>query len=646
MSFNLQTDKIPNGDQPKAIEKLLKNLETKKSQVLLGATGTGKTFTIANIIQKTQRKTLVMVHNKTLAGQLYQELKALFPNNRVEYYVSYFDFYQPEAYLPSTDTYIEKTSAANSEIEMMRLSTINSLVQYDDVIVVASVAAIYASVSRADFERYMLFLSVNEDFGLDKLKTELVKLDYQYNAIDLKPGTFRVKGDVVDIAYGYTADYILRISFFGDTIEKISKVDPLNGNVIESLKKIVISPADEYIMNKDDNAIPLEKIRLEMVDTVNKFKSENKLIEAQRIEQRTLHDLEAMKEFGFCSGVENYSRHLENREEGETPYTIFDFFKKDNWLLVIDESHISIPQFRGMFETDRSRKKTLVEYGFRLPSAMDNRPLNFAELQSKIDKVIYVSATPNDWEIEQSGNEVVEQIVRPTFLLDPTIEIRPTLNQIDDLVNELFKQRTKNEKTFISVMTIRMAEELTDLLKQRGIKVAYLHNELKTLERSRILTDLRKSKYEAVVGINLLREGIDIPEVSLVAIFDSDKPGLFRNSKALIQMIGRAARNQNGNVILYGDQITKDMQFAIDETNRRREIQIKYNIENNKTPQTIIKPIYDDLDEGEGIVDKKTNAQSSIKKLKNMMLKASKNQEYELAAELRDRIIELSEMKK
>lgn len=643
--FKLITDKVPSGDQPKAIETIIDNFKKTKSQVLLGATGTGKTFTIANIINKIQKKTLIMVHNKTLAGQLYQEIKALFPQNRVEYFVSYFDFYQPEAYLPSSDTYIEKSSKANQEIEMMRLSTLNSLASYDDVIVVASVAAIYASVSKAQFKEFQSYLHVNQEYGLDKLKSTLVNLKYQFNNVDLKPGTFRVKGDVIDIAYGYTDEYIIRISFFGDTIEKISKIEPLTGKLIENLKGIIISPAEEYIADIYKSKDAFESIEEELEERVKYFKLNEKLIEAQRIEQRTKYDLEAIKEFGFCSGIENYARHFEHRKPGETPYTILDFYG-DDWLLVIDESHISLPQFRGMYETDKSRKTTLVEYGFRLPSALDNRPLKFDEMQSKMDKVIYVSATPNEWEINESKNYVVEQIVRPTFLLDPEIEIRPTKNQIDDLINELFNQRKQNNKTFISVMTIRMAEELTDLLKLRGFKIAYLHNELKTLERSRILNDLRRDKYEAIVGINLLREGIDVPEVSLVTIFDADKPGLFRNEKSLIQMIGRAARNINGRVIMYGDEVTKDMKKAIDETNRRRQIQIEYNKQHNITPKTISKPIHNDLDYFD--IDEKTtkkNKTLSIKQLKAMMLKAAKNQEYELAAELRDQIIKISESK-
>lgn len=646
--FDLKTDKIPSGDQPKAIEALVDGIKNhKRSQVLLGATGTGKTFTIANVIKQTNKKTLVMVHNKTLAGQLYQELKALFPNNHVEYFVSYFDFYQPEAYLPNTDTYIEKSSKANEEIEMMRLSTLNSLASYDDVIVVASVAAIYASVSKASFKRFQSLIKVGDEFGLDKLKNTLVNLKYQYNNIDLKPGTFRVKGDVVEIALGYTDEFIYRISFFGDIVEKITRVDPLTGEVIDKMKGVIISPAEEYVTDTQEADDAYEAIEKELQERIKYFKSNNKLIEAQRIEQRTHYDLDSIKEFGYCNGIENYARHFEHRQPGETPYTILDFFG-DDWLLVVDESHISIPQFRGMYETDRSRKTTLVDYGFRLPSALDNRPLNFSEIEAKIDQAIYVSATPNDWEIHEAKDLVVEQIVRPTFLLDPTIEIKPTKNQIDDLINDLFKQREKNERTFISVMTIRMAEELTELLKLRGIKVAYLHNELKTLERSKIINDLRRGKYEAIVGINLLREGIDAPEVSLVSIFDADKPGLFRNEKALIQMIGRAARNVNGHVVLYGDKITDDMQSAIDETNRRRQIQLAYNKANNITPKTIIKPIYEDLAFYNDDPTIKTNdkkKQPTINQLKKLMLKAAQEQNYELAAKIRDQIIELSELK-
>ncbi len=641
--FNLVTDKTPSGDQPKAIDELVSKMPKKKSQVLLGATGTGKTFTIANVINKTQKKTLVMAHNKTLAGQLYQELKALFPNNHVEYFVSYFDFYQPEAYLPNSDTYIEKSSKANQEIEMMRLSTLNSLANYDDVIVVASVAAIYASVSKSVFTEFQSCLFLNQEYGLDKLKQTLVNLHYHFNAIDLKPGTFRVKGDVVDIAYGYTDEYVIRISFFGDTVEKITKMNIITGEVLEKLKSVVIPPAEEYIADTKTDQEMYARIEKDLQERIDYFNSKNKLLEAQRIEQRTKADIEALKEIGYCSGIENYSLYFDNRQPGEEPATILDFFG-DDWLLVIDESHISVPQFRGMYETDRSRKTTLVDYGFRLPSALDNRPLKFFEIERKMDKVIYVSATPNEWEKEQAGNEVVEQIVRPTFLVDPKIEIRPTKNQIDDLVNEIYQQRKVNERSFISVMTIRMAEELTELLKMRDIKVAYLHNELKTLERSRILNDLRRGKYEVVVGINLLREGIDIPEVSMVAIFDADKPGLFRNEKSLIQMIGRAARNVNGRVIMYADDITKDMRAAIDETERRRAIQMEYNKAHNITPKTIVKPIMEDLDADNPTKNpSKANKSLSIKQLKNMMLKAAQNQEYELAAELRDQIIRLSE---
>lgn len=641
--FELVSKYKPAGDQQKAIDTLYKNLNSKKYQTLLGATGTGKTFTIANIINKMQKKTLVLAHNKTLAAQLYQEFKNFFPNNKVEYFVSYFDYYQPEAYLPSSDTYIEKTSQLNNEIEMMRLSTINSLSTEDKVIVVASVACIYASASPSDFDRYTYLLKVNDKLTLSEFRKQMIKLEYSYNDVNLKPGTFRVKGDVIDIAMGYTDKYILRISIFGDVIEKITKTDPLTQQVITKINYFLLTPASEYIMNKDDFEVQLNNIAIEMKDREQFYLNENRLLEAQRIVQRTKYDLEAMREFGFCNGIENYSRHLENRLEGETPYTIFDFFNKDDdWLMVVDESHMSLPQIRGMYNTDRSRKETLVEYGFRLPSALDNRPLNFEEFNNRLKHAIFVSATPNDYEIKLSNNEVVEQIVRPTYLLDPIVEIRSKKNQIDDLINELTKQAATKQKTFITVMTIRMAEELTEYLKQRNIKVAYLHNELKTLQRTKIISDLRNDTYDVVVGINLLREGIDVPEVSLVCIFDADKPGFFRSYKSLIQTIGRAARNTNGKVIMYADEISKDMQLAIDETNRRRKIQQAYNIEHNCVPTTIIKSKDDTFFNLENIDHLSANKPISIQALKKQMLKAAQEQNYELAAVLRDQIIEYS----
>lgn len=645
--FVLAAPYEPAGDQINAIKELIDNIYKNDYQVLLGATGTGKTFTIAKLIEHTQRKTLVLAHNKTLASQLYLELKNFFPNNKVEYFVSYFDFFQPEAYLPRSDTYIEKSAQSNSEIEMMRLSTLNSLVNYNDVIVVASVASIYPTSSREDYDRYRLFIKVGANLENKFIRTSLIKLEFELNSIDSKPGTFRFKGDVLDIAPGYTDEYIYRISMFGTEIEKINKIDALTGNVIEKLDSVLITPANEYLMNKDDNSKALENIKKEMLERVKYFNLNNKLIEAERIEQRTKYDLESMREFGVCNGIENYAAQLEGRKPGDTPFSLMDYFNFNNeeWLFVIDESHMSIPQIRGMYNTDRSRKETLVEYGFRLPSALDNRPLKFDELFSKLDKTIFVSATPNEWEIEKSNNVVIQQIVRPTGLLDPTIEIRETKFQIDDLINELHKQRVKNERTFVSVMTIRMAEELTEYLKQREIKVAYIHNELKTLERSKVLYDLRKGKFEVIIGINLLREGIDVPEVSLMVIFDANKSGLFRSEKSLIQMIGRAARNSNGHVIMYADYNSKDMDRAIDETNRRRQIQIDYNIKNKIIPTTIIKDLsnhlFDNGDIAELIKSKKSPA-SIIKKLKYDMLSAAKERNYELAAALRDQITELA----
>lgn len=652
----MMTNLTPKGDQVRSIKELTNNIKNNiKTQVLLGATGTGKTFTIANVINKIQQNTLVIVHNKTLAAQLYGEFKTLFPENNVEYYISYFDFYQPEAYIPRTDTYIEKSTKTNQEIEMMRLSTINSLSSKTPTIVIASVASIYASVSPHDFQDFKIVLKKDNIYNLKQLQYDLVKLQYQRNNIELKPGTFIVKGDIVDIAPGYADDFFIRINFTYNKITSITVLDSTTKKLIREWNQYVVVPANEYILNKERWDESLKRIQKELNERLSFFKKNNRLLEAQRLKERTERDIESLQELGFCSGIENYSAHLELRNSGSTPYTIFDYFDKDNWLLVIDESHMTIPQIKGMYNTDRSRKETLVNYGFRLPSALDNRPLNFAEFQQKMNNVIYVSATPNQWEIDQAKGLVVQQIIRPTGLLDPTVEVRKSEYQIDDIVNELRKQVDKKERTFITVLTIKMAEALCLHLRKLRFKVMFMHNELKTLERTKIINDLRKGTFDIVVGINLLREGLDVPEVSLIFIIDADKPGFFRSTQALIQTFGRVARNEHGHIIMYANQTTSQMQAAIDETNRRRLIQQEFNKQNNITPHTIVKPLNEIISAKEDIkafdayLKGKKNivgkTSKAIRILKKEMLQAAKNKEYERAAYIRDMIIEFEENK-
>lgn len=650
--FELTTEMTPKGDQQQAINKLVKGIKSgKKHQVLLGATGTGKTFTIANVIAQTQKKTLVIVHNKTLAGQLYSEFKELFKNNKVEYYISYFDFYQPEAYLPTSDTYIEKSSKVNQEIEMLRLSTIQSLATEKKVIVVASVAAIYPAVDPKVFNQFRIILNTNGTYSPKQLQYDLVRMAYKRNDVELQPGTFKAKGDVVEIMEGSNDQEKIRISFFGNEIEQIAKLNALNNTVKEIWKTYVIYPANEYVADSFRFDQSLVNIKKELKQRQAYFKKQNKLVELQRITERTNRDVETLAETGFCPGVENYAMHLELRKPGSTPYTIFDYLG-DDWLLVIDESHMTVPQIRGMYEGDRSRKQTLVDFGFRLPSALDNRPLNFKEFESRVKQAIYVSATPAAYEKNKANNEVIEQIVRPTGLVDPIIEVKPTKNQILTLCEELDKQIAKKERTIITVLTIKMAENLTKFLKEKKYKVAYLHNELKTLERDQVINALRRGVYDVIVGINLLREGLDVPEVSSAVIFDANKPGIFRSRDALIQTFGRTARNKNAHVILFADSVNDALLEAINETNRRRKIQLEFNKKHNITPKTIVKPIRNDL---HGKADAKAleaifnkNAKVSeksgsraIKTLKKKMQEAAKNQEYEVAAHYRDMIIDL-----
>lgn len=652
--FNLVSKFKPAGDQPQAIEKLVEGIkEGKKEQVLLGATGTGKTFTMANVIKEVNKPTLILAHNKTLAGQLYSEMKELFPDNRVEYFVSYYDYYQPEAYVPSTDTYIEKDSSINDEIDELRHSATSALISRDDVIVVASVSCIYGIGEVEEYKKKMLTINVGDTVERDTILKKLVEMLYERSNLDLKRGTFRVRGDSIEIIPSYEKTNGLLIEFFGDEVDRISEFDTITGKILKDKKTISIFPASHFVTSDDKLKIAIKNINEELEQRLKYFKENNKLIEEQRLRERTNYDMEMLEETGFCRGIENYSRHIALKKEGETPTTLIDFFPKD-FLLIIDESHVTIPQVRGMYNGDRARKMNLVDYGFRLPSALDNRPLKFEEFESKINQVIYVSATPGDYELEHVHNEVVEQIIRPTGLLDPTIEVKPTKNQIDDLVEEINKRIESNERVLITTLTIKMAEELSNYLKNIDIKVAYLHNEIKTLQRLKIIRDLRLGKYDVVVGINLLREGIDIPEVSLIAIMDADKQGFLRSTRSLVQTIGRCARNAKGHVIMYADTISDSMKEAIEETQRRRTIQDKYNKEHNIIPKTIIKEIRDVITNEVEVTDDKVSTkeklspkekQNMILKLKEEMKKCARELDFERAMELRDIIFDLEDNK-
>ena len=644
--FDLVSKYTPSGDQPKAIQELVTGIkEGKKEQVLLGATGTGKTFTIANVIKEVNKPTLVLAHNKTLAGQLYSELKELFPNNHVEYFVSYYDYYQPEAYVPSSDTYIEKDSSINDEIDELRHSATSALINYQDTIVVASVSCIYGIGEKEEYMHKMLILTIGDTIRRNDIINRLIDMAYERNDIDFHRGTFRVRGDIIDIVPVNEHASGIRIELFGDEIESIRKFDPVTGSILKNIKSITISPASHFVTSDEKMQEAIRRIEAELKDRLEELKSQGKLLEEQRLRERTNYDIEMLKETGFCSGVENYSRHLALRGPGETPTCLIDFFPKD-FLLVVDESHVTLPQVRGMYNGDRMRKQTLVDYGFRLPSALDNRPLTFEEFESKIHQAIYVSATPGDYELEKTQGKFVEQIIRPTGLLDPTIEVKPTEGQIDDIINEIRIRMSKNERVLITTLTIRMSEELTNYLKEMNIKVAYLHNEIKTLERLKIIHDLRAGIYDVVVGINLLREGIDIPEVSLICILDADKQGFLRSTRSLVQTIGRCARNANGHVIMYADTYSDAMQEAISETARRRAIQEKFNEEHHIIPKTIIKEIKDVVSNEVKEKTKKKNISKKEKEriyhdLEMEMQNAAKNLDFERAMELRDILFEM-----
>ena len=647
--FKLESKYRPSGDQPQAIEKLVKGIENgEKHQVLLGATGTGKTFTIANVIEKINKPTLVLAHNKTLAGQLYSEFKELFPNNHVCYFVSYYDYYQPEAYVPSTDTYIEKDSSINDEIDELRHAATSALLSYDDVIVIASVSCIYGIGEVEEYKNKMLTLSVGEQKERNQVLNKLVEMLYERNDIDFKRGTFRVRGDIVEIIPASQNTKGYRIEFFDNEIDRISEIDTLTGVVTKNIKNISIFPASHFVVSDQKLQAAIIRIKKELEERVKELKDENKLLAAERLLQRTNYDLEMLEETGFCTGIENYSAPMSGRKKGETPITLMDFFPKD-FLLVVDESHVTLPQVRGMYNGDRARKMNLVDYGFRLPSALDNRPLKYEEFERKINQAIYVSATPGEIELSYTNNKYIEQIIRPTGLLDPIIEVKETKGQIDDIVSEIKERIEKNERVLITTLTIRMSEELTSYLKDLDIKVAYLHSEIKTLERLQIIHDLRIGKYDVIVGINLLREGIDIPEVSLIAILDADKEGFLRSTRSLIQTIGRCARNAKGKVIMYADRITDSMNQAIEETKRRRTIQESYNKEHNIVPKTIEKEIREVITNTALEKSTKKKEKSLTKKeqalliqnIEEEMKEAARNLDFERAIELRDILFEM-----
>ena len=645
--FKLESKYKPSGDQPEAIKKLVDGInDNKKWQVLLGATGTGKTFTIANVIKEVNKPTLVLAHNKTLAGQLYAELKALFPENSVNLFISYYDYYQPEAYVAKTDTYIEKDASINDEIDELRHAATSALLNRKDVIVVASVSCIYGIGEIEEYKNKMLTLNVGDNVNREQILLQLVDMQYERNNLELKRGTFRVRGDILEIMPINQHGKAIRIDFFGDEVDRIMEYDTVTGAITTNKKSITFFPASHFVTSEDKLKIAIENIREELKEQLEYFEKEGKLLEKQRLQERTNYDLEMLSETGNCRGVENYSRHLALKQPGATPTTLMDFFEND-FLLVVDESHVTLPQVRGMYNGDQMRKQSLVDYGFRLPSAKDNRPLKFEEFENKIDQVICISATPGDYELEKVNNQYAEQIIRPTGLLDPEIEVKPTNNQIDDLIEQINIRKNNNERVLVTTLTIRMAEELTSYLKQLDIKVAYLHSEIKSLERLQIIRDLRIGKYDVLVGINLLREGLDIPEVSLVAIMDADKQGFLRSDRSLIQTIGRAARNSNGHVIMYADTISDSMKIAITETERRRKIQEQYNKEHNIIPQTIIKDIPEVISNNEEVekeVNKTLTKEEKIDLINNIeseMKIAADNLDFERAMELRDILFEL-----